>query len=102
MAEKEIDEEIKSLRKWIYSLMVLVVAGGGVAGSGEFRAGKFTAQDYKVNSELMLQQIRLEMQLMEAAIRDDMPPTPTRKRIKDIEYCLERQCVDFRSKVHDW
>ncbi len=97
------DEEYSALEKAIIRkilpwLMVGGVAIGGVGGSGVLRVDKFTGHD----AERMKQELRFEMRLMEQDIREDMPPEDTRKRIRDIERCLEHNCTDFEVKEYHW
>jgi len=86
------------IRKILPWLVVGGVAVGGVGGSGVLRVDKFTGND----ARLMKQELEFEMRLMEQDIREDMPPESTRKRIRAIERCLERNCTDFEVKEYHW
>ena len=94
--DEELEQKIlKKVYAWLVAAGVIV---GGVGGSGVLRVDKFGRTD----AELMEQEIKFEMRLMEQDIREDMPPENTRKRIRDIERCLEKSCTDFQVKEYHW
>lgn len=96
MDEQDIE---KAILKRVYLWLVAGgLALGGVAGMGGFRPDPFTGTD----AEFLRQEVMFHCKELELNIRKDMPPFATRKRIRDIERCLEVNCSDFQVKEYGW
>ncbi len=66
------------------------------------RPDPFTGTDAVELEERLREQMTFQHNLLDWNIRKDMPPENTRKRIKAIERCLERNCADFNPPTQDW
>ena len=95
------DLEQKILKK-VYAWLAVVVIGMGsgtaLLGPGVIRDDPFTGEDGRVLEERM----KFHCEKMELAIRKDMPPECTRKRILTIEKFLDQNFPEFVRTEFCW
>ena len=95
------DEQYTENRKLVIAV-VLAILGGNVGTllnktTPDVRNDPFTGTE----ARQMVDQLQFRIEQCEARIRKDMPPEPTRKKIRDIEIWLERT-TDFKVKEYHW
>ena len=107
----------KDLARIIRGLVLAILGIGSVSGSGILRFDKFGASDAaRLKEEIIeschkyveheikeVHQVReFREEVAHQRLIEKMPPERTKKRIKAIELCLERNCTKFQPPTFEW